>query len=171
MAPPPNAGIADRPAHARLPHNTASRDSRSQRKSVCIGPALTPPRTRRLHFLTARLPAWLAKNPPDFGQHNPAMCAFLRDSDGAYSTFFRVYKVPMWSILAKDHFQILGYGMAHTGHPAPVRCGHKTTTKKTYTHQYTRISAGCELLPKGAAARNQLRPGASPRLLGCPSRP
>ena len=77
----------------------------------------------------------------------------------------------MYSILAKDHFQILGCGMAHTGHPAPVRCAHKTKTKTTYARQYTRISAGCELLPKGAAARNQLRPGASPRLLGCPSRP
>ena len=115
--------------------------------------------------------AWLAKNPPDFGQHNPAMCAVSRDSDGAYSTFFSVYKVPMWSILAKDHFQIFGCGMAHTGYPAPVRCAHKTNTKTTYARQNTSMSAGCMLLPKGTAAGNQLRPGASPRLPGCPSRP
>ena len=37
MTPPPTAGTADRPAHARLPHKTASRDSHSQRKSVCCG--------------------------------------------------------------------------------------------------------------------------------------
>ena len=36
-------------AHARPPHTPASRASHAQRKSVCIRPALTPPRPRRPH--------------------------------------------------------------------------------------------------------------------------
>ena len=83
--------------------------------------------------------AWLAKNPPTLGQHNPAMCAFLSDSGGAYCISIACISYPCTPFWLRTTFTFwdTGWPTPATQHPYGV---HTKLKLKTRTRISTRAS-------------------------------
>ena len=85
------------------------------------------------------LPAWLAENVPTLVQHNPAMCAFLSDSGGAYCTSIVCRSAPCIPFWLRTTFTFwdTGWPTPATQHPYGV---HTKLKLKTRTRISTRAS-------------------------------
>ena len=92
-----------------------------------------------------KLVAWLAKNPGGFGQHNPAMCAFLSDSGGAYCTSIVCRSAPCIPFWLRTTFTFwdTGWPTPATQHPYGVDTKLKLKTRTRISTRASVRAASC----------------------------
>ena len=91
--------------------------------------------------------AWLAKNPGGFGQHNPAMCAFLSDSGGAYCTSIVCRSAPCIPFWLRTTFTFwdTGWPTPATQHPYGVDTKLKLKRRtRVRAHASVRAASCCQ---------------------------
>ena len=100
--------------------------------------------------LVSTVLAWLAKNPGGFGQHNPAMCAFLSDSGGAYCTSIVCRSAPCIPFWLRTTFTFWD-----TGWPTPATQHPYGVDTKLKLKRRTRVSTRASVRAASCCQRAQ----------------